>query len=171
MICTLPACIIWLSGFKWHNKTLERMALFNNLVYVHTTPHPVLNFLGNYMHQSCAMISYLFSTVESIVVSLLKFVSFNSCPTGCIAATKLIWTVVILNGSKTSGPLTSGKALKMYSWEVYKMFWGQKGGLSKPLDPPAFRHFSFGWKRGYMYFWPMTLEDWHTCRLWNTLPV
>ena len=136
MICTLPACIIWLSGFKWHNKTLERMALFNNLVYVHTTPHPVLNFLGNYMHQSCAMISYLFSTVESIVVSLLKFVSFNSCPTGCIAATKLIWTVVILNGSEASGPLTSGRALKMYSWAVIKSFEAKEGFERTTRTPP-----------------------------------
>ena len=28
-----------------------------------------------------------------------------------IAATKLVWTAVILNGSEASGPLTSGRAL------------------------------------------------------------
>ena len=32
-----------------------------------------------------------------------------------IAATKLVWTAVILNGSKASGPLANGRALKMYS--------------------------------------------------------
>ena len=35
--------------------------------------------------------------------------------TGCIGVTKIIWTVVILNGSGASGPLTSGRALNMYS--------------------------------------------------------
>ena len=32
-----------------------------------------------------------------------------------IAATKLVWTAVILNGSEASGPLANGKALKMYT--------------------------------------------------------
>ena len=30
--------------------------------------------------------------------------------TGCIAATKLVWTAVILNGSEASGPLTNSRA-------------------------------------------------------------
>ena len=34
---------------------------------------------------------------------------------GCIAATKLIWTAMVLNGSEASGPLANGRALKMYS--------------------------------------------------------
>ena len=42
--------------------------------------------------------------------------------TGCIAAVKLVWTVVILNNSEVSGQLTSSRALKMYSWVVYKIF-------------------------------------------------
>ena len=33
--------------------------------------------------------------------------------TGCIAATKLVWTAVILNDIEASGPLTNGRALKM----------------------------------------------------------
>ena len=33
----------------------------------------------------------------------------------CIAATKLVWTVVILNGNKASGPLANGRAIKMHS--------------------------------------------------------
>ena len=40
--------------------------------------------------------------------------------TVCITATKLIWAVVILNGSKASGPSTNSKAVKLYSC------WGQK---------------------------------------------
>ena len=36
--------------------------------------------------------------------------------------TKLVWTAVILNGSEASGLLTNGRALKMYSWAVYKSF-------------------------------------------------
>ena len=35
--------------------------------------------------------------------------------TARIAATRLVWTVVILNSSETSGPLSNGRALKMYS--------------------------------------------------------
>ena len=34
---------------------------------------------------------------------------------GCIAATKLAWIVVIVNGSKASGPLTNGRAFKTHS--------------------------------------------------------
>ena len=54
--------------------------------------------------------------------------------TGSIAATKLIWTAIILNGSEASGPLTNPRALKMYSWAVYKTFWGQKGVQANPLE-------------------------------------
>ena len=51
----------------------------------------------------------------------------------CIAATKLFRTAVILNGS---GPSTNGRALKMYSWAVYKIFWGQSRGFEwTPSNP------------------------------------
>ena len=33
----------------------------------------------------------------------------------CIAATRLIWTAMILNSSQTSGSLSNGRALEMYS--------------------------------------------------------
>ena len=32
-----------------------------------------------------------------------------------VAATRLIWTAVILNGSETSGPLSDSMTFKMYS--------------------------------------------------------
>ena len=35
--------------------------------------------------------------------------------TGYIAATKLVWTVLILNGSEASVPFRKSKALKMHS--------------------------------------------------------
>ena len=35
--------------------------------------------------------------------------------TRCIAAAKLVWAEVILNGSEASGPFTNGSALKMHS--------------------------------------------------------
>ena len=49
-------------------------------------------------------------------------------------------SAVILNSSETSGPLSNGRILKMYSLEVYiTSFGGQKGGSSKPpRTPPAY---------------------------------
>ena len=52
--------------------------------------------------------------------------------TGCIAANKLVWTVVILNGSETSGPVTSDRALA----GRYIIFLRQKGGSSEPPRTP-----------------------------------
>ena len=60
--------------------------------------------------------------------------------TWCIAAIKLVWTAVILNGNEVSGPITSGRALKMYSWALYKIFRDQKGGFertSSNTPPPC----------------------------------
>ena len=52
--------------------------------------------------------------------------------TARIAATRLVLTAVILNSSETSGPLSNGRALKMYSQAVYlKSFGRQKGGSSE----------------------------------------
>ena len=45
---------------------------------------------------------------------------------------------MILNGSEASGPLTNGRALKMYSLTLYKIFLGQKGGSREP-SLPAYR--------------------------------
>ena len=54
-----------------------------------------------------------------------------------VAATRLVWTAVILNNSETSGPLVNGRALKMYSLEVYiKSFGGERGVRANPLEPP-----------------------------------
>ena len=57
-----------------------------------------------------------------------------------VAATRLVWTAVILNSSETSGPLSNGRILKMCSLEVYiKSFGSQKGGsLEPPRTPPAY---------------------------------
>ena len=53
--------------------------------------------------------------------------------TGCITATKLIWTVVILNGSEASGQLTNSRDLKCITRQCLKSFGGQKrGGSSEP---------------------------------------
>ena len=42
--------------------------------------------------------------------------AFGTGPQTRIAATRLAWTVVILNSCETtSGPLSNGRALKMYS--------------------------------------------------------
>ena len=46
----------------------------------------------------------------------------RACSTGCIAATKLIWTAVILNGSEASGPLANGRALKCIARQCIKPF-------------------------------------------------
>ena len=58
---------------------------------------------------------------------------------GTVAATRLVWTAVILISSETSGPLTNGRVLKMCSLEVYiKSSGGQKGGsLEPPRTPPT----------------------------------
>ena len=55
-----------------------------------------------------------------------------------VAASRLVWTAVILNSSETSGPLSNGRVLKMCGLEVYiKSFGGQKGGsLEPPRTPP-----------------------------------
>ena len=52
--------------------------------------------------------------------------------TGCIAATKVVRTVVILNGSDASGPLANGRALRMYIDRP-------KGGFEwTPLNPSTY---------------------------------
>ena len=53
--------------------------------------------------------------------------------TGCMAATKLVCTVLIINASEASGPLTDGRALKMDIWWHIKYFVAQKGGSRNPL--------------------------------------
>ena len=52
------------------------------------------------------------------------------------AATELVWTAVIFNGSEASEPLTNGRTLKMYSWAVYKIFWRPNGVRANPLETP-----------------------------------
>ena len=61
---------------------------------------------------------------------------------GCIAATKLAWTAVILNGSEASGPLTQTVGyLKCIARRCVKSFEGQRGGGGgvrlNSLDPPS----------------------------------
>ena len=53
-----------------------------------------------------------------------------------VAATRLAWTVVILDSSETSGPVGHLQC----TLAVYiKSFWGQKGGSSEPpRTPPAY---------------------------------
>ena len=41
--------------------------------------------------------------------------SFTHEQTEYIVATQLVWTVVIINGSRANGPLTNGRALELYS--------------------------------------------------------
>ena len=55
----------------------------------------------------------VFTHIFMHVLSSLNRIRARSA--GCIAATKLIWTAVILNGSEASGPLANGRALKMHS--------------------------------------------------------
>ena len=53
--------------------------------------------------------------------------------TGWIAATKLVWTVVMLNGSEASGPLTDGRVR-----QCIKPFGGQKWDPSEsPSNTPC----------------------------------
>ena len=47
----------------------------------------------------------------------------HTCNQSCLA-------VVILKSRETSRPLSNGRALKMY---MYQIFWRSKGGSSKPL--------------------------------------
>ena len=56
--------------------------------------------------------------------------------TGCIAATKLVWTAaaaVILNGSEASAPLANGRGLKCIARRCINSFGGQRGSLKSPL--------------------------------------
>ena len=56
--------------------------------------------------------------------------------TGCLAVTKLVWTAVILNGSEGRGPLTSGRALKMYiTGRCIKSFEAKRGGRGSNETP------------------------------------
>ena len=48
---------------------------------------------------------------------------------------RFIWTAVILNSSKTSGPLSNGWEHKIY----IKSSGGQKGVRANPLEPPCLR--------------------------------
>ena len=53
---------------------------------------------------------------------------------GCIAATKLVWKAVILNGSEASGSLANGIGhLKCIARQCIKSFGG------KPSNPPCLR--------------------------------
>ena len=55
-----------------------------------------------------------------------------------VAATRLVWTAVILNSSETSGPLSNGRILCL---EVYiKSFEGQKGGSLEPPLPTGLQN-------------------------------
>ena len=53
----------------------------------------------------------------------------------CIAATRFVWTAVILDSTEASGPFSNGRALKMLTLYI-KSFGGQKGVQSNPLEPP-----------------------------------
>ena len=53
----------------------------------------------------------------------------------CIAITRLILLVVILNSSETSGPLINGRELKMYS-EVVE---AKREFEQTPCNPPCLR--------------------------------
>ena len=57
---------------------------------------------------------------------------------GCIAATKLIWTAVILNGSEASGLLSNVGHLKCIARRRIKYLGGQKGVQANPLGPPLY---------------------------------
>ena len=56
--------------------------------------------------------------------------------TGCIAAAKLIWSVLILNSSKTSEKLTKVGHFKCITGHCTKIFEAKRWGLSEPLEPP-----------------------------------
>ena len=75
----------------------------------------------------------LFTHVFTLILSLLRRKLLTRLPR--IAATRLVWTPVILNSSKTSEPLSNGRTL-IYICSVYQIFWRPKRGSSKPLNPP-----------------------------------
>ena len=61
--------------------------------------------------------------------------------TGCIAATELVWTVVILNGSEASGPWPLARAFIVKciaSSRCIKSFGGQGDWSEPPRTPPAY---------------------------------
>ena len=89
---------------------------------------------------SSARTSNLFTHVFTRVLSRVYCAGLPWTNSHSVAATRLVWTAVILNNSETSGPLLNGRVLKMYSLEVYiKSFGGEKGGSSEPpRTPPAY---------------------------------
>ena len=88
---------------------------------VNSQTHEIAIYLRTYLHASFHR--------SSLFV--------HSKQTGCIAANKFIWTVMILNGSKVSGSLTSGRA---HNWAAYKIFLRLKGGFKQtPSNPPGYR--------------------------------
>ena len=53
------------------------------------------------------------------------------------AATRFVWTAVILNSSKTNGPFSNDRELKMQLNGVYEIFWTPKGGFNRtPSNTP-----------------------------------
>ena len=73
-------------------------------------------------------------------VSFIYDAMFTQLDSHTVAATRLVWTAMILNSSETSGPFSNGRILIMCSLEVYmKSFGGQKeGSLEPPRTPPAY---------------------------------
>ena len=55
-----------------------------------------------------------------------------------IAATRLVWTVAILNSSETSEPLSNGRALKYTVKRCINFIFRPKGGFERtPSNPPC----------------------------------
>ena len=58
--------------------------------------------------------------------------------TGCVAATKLVWTALILNVSEASGPPTNGRG-QMYSYRRCIYLFVRATPLDPPPPPPSIR--------------------------------
>ena len=78
-----------------------------------------------------------------------------------IAATRLVWTVVILNRRETSRPLSKVGHFKCTV--CIKSFGGQKGSLSEPPRTPLPMGLVFenpGFTPGYVYYFcPRTVKS------------
>ena len=60
--------------------------------------------------------------------------------TGCIAATKLAWMAVVLNGSEASGPLTNSRKFKIIAGRCIKSFEAERGFKWTPLPTDLDTH-------------------------------
>ena len=86
----------------WQNSIVDGDPLEGRLV--NSRAPEIVIYLRTYLH------TYLCVSFHRSSANRL-----NAHSAGCIAATDLVWTAVILNGSEASGPLAKGRALKMYS--------------------------------------------------------